>query len=194
MEDMVELKESFDGFRRDWETFKKTNDERLKKVEKKEFPRAEELDQQLDKIHENMEGYEKKVAALEAANEKKDQELADLIAKVEAPGFGKTEEEKFDAKIGLSAMVKQAVIPRNNKVALTEMETKVLDAENNTLGGFTVESQVMSELLKGITEISPIRSIARVMSTTVCRCVGSRSGNAGRDNRVDFRARAYSRS
>jgi hypothetical protein len=89
-----------------------------------------------------METYEKKVADLVAANEKKDQELADLIAKVEAPGFGKTEEEKFDAKIGLSAMVKKVVSARSDvKVDLTEMETKVLDAENNTLGGFTVESQ-----------------------------------------------------
>jgi hypothetical protein len=34
----LELKESFDGFMRDWETFKKTNNERLEKVEKKEFP------------------------------------------------------------------------------------------------------------------------------------------------------------
>ena len=45
-------------------------------------------------------------------------------------------------------------------------ELKVLTASNDNTAGYLAPPEYVQELIKGITEISPIRSIARVRSTT----------------------------
>jgi HK97 family phage major capsid protein len=52
------------------------------------------------------------------------------------------------------------------KGEIDEMEKKALYESDDTLGGFYAPAEYVADLIKGVTEISPIRSIARVRSTS----------------------------
>ena len=52
------------------------------------------------------------------------------------------------------------------KGEVDEMEKKALYESDDTLGGFYAPAEYVADLIKGVTEISPIRSIARVRSTS----------------------------
>ncbi len=55
---------------------------------------------------------------------------------------------------------------REGKESLGPDELKVLTASNDNTAGYLAPPEYVRELIKGIVEISPIRSIARVRSTT----------------------------
>ena len=55
---------------------------------------------------------------------------------------------------------------RVGKDNMEEVEKKALYESDDTLGGFYAPTEYVTELIKTVTEISPIRSIARVMSTS----------------------------
>lgn len=52
------------------------------------------------------------------------------------------------------------------QLGLTPEEVKVLTVSDDTTGGFLAPDEFVSEIIKGIREFSPIRSIARVRSTS----------------------------
>ncbi len=54
---------------------------------------------------------------------------------------------------------------RKGKESLDDLEIKALSVSNDTSGGFLAPEEYVRELIKTITEISPVRTIARVRST-----------------------------
>ena len=52
------------------------------------------------------------------------------------------------------------------KGEIDEVEKKALYESDDTLGGFYAPAEYVAALIKGVTEISPIRSIARVRTTS----------------------------
>jgi HK97 family phage major capsid protein len=55
---------------------------------------------------------------------------------------------------------------RKGKESLDEMELKTLTVSNDTSGGYLAPPEYVREIIKKVTEISPIRSIARIRNTT----------------------------
>jgi HK97 family phage major capsid protein len=55
---------------------------------------------------------------------------------------------------------------RKGKENLTPDEVKVLTVSNDNTAGYLAPPEYVREIIKGVTEFSPIRSIARVRSTT----------------------------
>ena len=132
----------------------------------------------IEKIDAKFEDFEKKNQDLMTSFESRNQEQKELIetvkdleAKLARPGAGNMDPEKQEAKanmaalntfarIGLEAMGVEA---RNDEKMMSEL--KRLRTDSNVDGGYLVEAEYVREILKDITEVSSIRSIARVRQT-----------------------------
>ena len=163
MADNDKIKSAIESLGVTFEEFKKTNDDRLAQIESKGSadPLTEEklskIEKDLDKIEEVNQ------AVVKAANSQKDHEekLARIEKMLSRPLSSKDDVAKADEqKVAFENYL------RKGKDGVEPNELKVLTASNDTAGGYLAPPEYVRELTKTIIEISPIRSISRVRSTT----------------------------
>ena len=166
-----------------FEEFKKTNDQRLAEIEKKgaadpltleklarieaDLARTEEVNQKLVAIEREAK------AAIE-----REQELRETIDRLELklkrPLVG-GEDLKLQRKATHATWARAAVLSSMGGTPLSdehrkvladvEAECKSLSIQNDTTGGYLAPPEYVKEIIKGITEMSPVRSLVRVRST-----------------------------
>jgi len=140
--------------------FKKVNDERLESIEKGEG--TSYVDEKLNKLEAKMDSYEevnqKLTVAQQNAEDIKSQ-IEKLETVVRRPNSG------FDTKQVDDYMDAFDKYCRKGVEGLDTMEKKALTVSNDSTGGYLAPPEYVQELLKDVTEISPIRSIARTRST-----------------------------
>jgi HK97 family phage major capsid protein len=115
------------------------------------------------KTEEVLEKYEEKnqklvaeLAATRKATEEFKEKFVELEAKMTRPGLaGKSEEYSLEKKAFESFL-------RKGKDGLMAEETKALNTESGPDGGFLVPTELSSEILKKVIEISDVASVARV--------------------------------
>ena len=162
MADLQELKGVIEEFGKTFEDFKSANDERLKQVESKGA---------IDPITEDkVSKIEGKLDALEDVNQKFTKEMMDsktlgerldrIETEIKRPNVGMATKE---IDITLKAYDKYL---RKGKESLDQMEHKVLTVSNDTGGGYLAPPEFVAEIQKQVVEMSPIRSIARVRTTS----------------------------
>lgn len=184
--DVAELKKAVDLMMRGWEEFKSTNDERLKAIEKKGSADPL-LDTKLANIEAKaLKAGEEVSAKLQAAEAEKKQRDADakelrdqvdaLELKLKRPGAG-GEDTKRELKAHHDAWARGVMVsiatgggmPTNEgqKKAFdrVQAEAKALGISNDTTGGYLAPAEYVREIIKGVTEISPVRQLVRVRST-----------------------------
>ena len=143
-----------------FEEFKKVNDERLEKLEKGESTAY--VDEKLAKMEAKMDSYEdinQKLTTAEANAENIKSQLEKLETVVKRPNSG------FESKQVDEYMEAFDKYCRKGLEGLSDMEKKALTVSNDSTGGYLAPPEYVRELIKDVTEISPIRSIARVRST-----------------------------
>tara|TARA_R100001460_G_scaffold41920_1_gene77871 strand:+ start:508 stop:1722 length:1215 start_codon:yes stop_codon:yes gene_type:complete len=155
-----DIKNSINDLGSAFEEFKKVNDERLEAVEKGDGTAM--LDAKLEKIEAKLDSYEdlnqKMTVAEQNATDVKGQ-LDKLETVLKRPNSG------FDTKSIDESLQTFDAYCRKGFDALTDAEKKALTVSNDSTGGYLAPPEYVRELLKTVTEISPIRSIARVRST-----------------------------
>jgi HK97 family phage major capsid protein len=155
------VKEAISDMGKAFEEFKATNDKRLAEIEEKGSadPLTEE---KLAKIEADMDKLEDVNQALTKQAQAQDQ-VKDQVDRIETmlkrPEMGLSTQD-IDEK----AVVFEKYL-RKGKESLDEMELKVLTVSNDTTGGYLAPPEYVQEMLKTVTEMSPIRSIARIRST-----------------------------
>ena len=140
--------------------FKKVNDERLENIEKGESTAYN--DEKLAQIESKLDQYEamnQKLTTAEANAEQIKEQVSKIETMVTRPDSG-FESKQVDEYI--SAFDSYC---RKGLEGLQPDEKKALTVSNDSTGGYLAPPEYVRELLKTITEISPIRSIARVRST-----------------------------
>ena len=154
-----EIKSVIDNLASTFEDFKSENSKRLDEIEKKGSADPL-LEEKVDKMADDIS----KMAETKQAIEIQEKNLAEAQAKLESletviarPETG----ENKDVDIQMKAFGSWL-----RKGEIDEMEKKALYESDDTLGGFYAPAEYVADLIKGVTEISPIRSIARVRSTT----------------------------
>ena len=143
-----------------FEEFKKVNDERLEKLEKGEGTAY--VDEKLAKMEAKMDSYEdinQKLTTAEANAENIKSQLEKLETVVKRPNSG------FESKQVDEYMEAFDRYCRKGLEGLSDTEKKALTVSNDSTGGYLAPPEYVRELIKDVTEISPIRSIARVRST-----------------------------
>ena len=143
-----------------FEEFKKVNDERLEKLEKGES--TADLDSKMAKIEaklDSMEEINQKLTTAEQSQAEVKEQVSKLETVIKRPNSG------FDTKQVDDYMNAFDHYCRKGIDALSPDEKKALTVSNDSTGGYLAPPEYVRELLKEVTEISPIRSIARVRST-----------------------------
>lgn len=140
--------------------FKKVNDQRLDSIEKGESTAY--VDEKLAKMEAKMDSYEdinQKLTTAEANAENIKSQIEKLETVVKRPNSG------FDTKQVDEYMGAFDTYCRKGLEGLDPVEKKALTVSNDSTGGYLAPPEYVRELLKTVTEISPIRSIARLRST-----------------------------
>lgn len=177
-DDAPDLKTAIDGVMTAFEEFKSTNDSRLKEIEKKGAADPV-VTEKLGKIEETLAGYEginQKLTLAEqtkrAVDELKEQ-YDRLETAMKRPGRGADDEAK-DGRVNLWAkavynahvMGVPNLSDEEKKVfEAVQNEYKSLSVSNDTAGGYLAPVELVREIIKAETEISPVRALARVRQT-----------------------------
>lgn len=185
--DATELKTAVnaavDPVMRAFEEFKATNDERLTAVEKKgaadpliaeklarieaDLAKGEDLNQKLTQA-------EAKAKALEEQQKASDALLAKLDARMNRPGAGAdraTELKQRVSKWGRAVVdaftmgVPNLAEDQRKLLDDVRAEYKALSVSTDTAGGYLAPTEYVQEIIKAVTLISPVRSLARVRQT-----------------------------
>ena len=160
--DNNEVKSAVETLGKTFESFKNTNDERLKQIEAKgsSDPITEE---KLSKIESDLDKFadmEKAVKAQAESTKANQEAMARLETIMSRPDFGKGSPVESKAVQVFDKWL------RKGKDSLAPDELKVLTVSNDNTAGYLAPPEYVREIIKGIVEYSPIRSIARVRTTT----------------------------
>jgi len=160
--DNNEVKSAVETLGKTFESFKEANDERLAQVEAKGT--ADPVTEaKLSKIEKDMDKFadmEISMKAQSEAQKKSAESMAKLETIISRPGFAN--DSKMESK---HVQIFDKWL-RKGKENLTPDEVKVLTVGNDTTAGYLAPPEYVRELIKGIVEYSPIRSIARIRSTS----------------------------
>lgn len=154
------IKTALQDFGKTFEEFKKVNDERLEKIEKGEGTAY--VDEKISNLEAKLDSYEdinQKLTTAEANAEDIKSQIEKLETVVKRPNAG------FDTKQVDDYMNAFDKYCRKGVESLDPVEKKALTVSNDSTGGYLAPPEYVREIIKDITEISPIRSIARVRST-----------------------------
>ena len=155
-----DIKNAISDLGQTFSEFKKVNDERLENIEKGESTAYNE--EKLSQIEAKLDSYEEMNQKLTTAAANAEQ-IKEQVSKIETmvtrpdSGFESKQVDEY-----LNAFDRYC---RKGLEGLDAVEKKALTVSNDSTGGYLAPPEYVRELLKTITEISPIRSIARVRST-----------------------------
>lgn len=181
----AEAKKAVDGLMTAFEEFKEANDARIKEIEKKGtadpvlVEKVEKLEKSLSAFEDVNQKLTKAEQAEKAAKER-DDELKEQIEQLEvalkrSPRGGpedRAAETKARWDLWLRGAANAITVGQMNledeqKKVLDEVkqEWKSLSVSNDTAGGYLAPMDYVREIIKGATEISPMRSLVRVRQT-----------------------------
>lgn len=171
-----EIKEAISQVNTAFEEFKATNDARLVEIEKKGHADPL-LDEKLAKIETTISAYEglsQKMVLVEKQKEAIDgltEQFGKLSAAINRKGNPDVEKKNRVndwAKAVVNAHIQGVPnLSDEQKDAITGVvdEYKALGLTPDTAGGYLAPIEFVQEIIKGITLISPVRSLARVRQT-----------------------------
>ncbi len=152
MSNLLEIKALSDGMNRLWESFKADADKRLKSIEERKWAPAD---------------LEEKLAKMNADLDKIDKDLRTKWAELEARLKTPERETKSEEQRKLDEHRKVFFEYGRKGLEQIPLDTrKVLVASDDASGGYLAPSEFVSEIIKGLTVISPVRELARIRATS----------------------------
>ena len=143
-----------------FEEFKKSYDQKLENMEKGVSDSA--LDDKIAGIEAKLDQYEdvnQRIQASQKTQESIKEQMDRMETVMRRPNSGFTAKQIDE---GVAAFDSYC---RKGMAGITPDEKKALTVSNDTTGGYLAPPEYVRELIKTITEISPIRSISRVRNT-----------------------------
>ena len=157
-----DVKTAVEGMATAFEEFKATNDARLAEIEKKgsSDPLVEEKLKNIEADLDRFEDINQKLTLAQQEQKQIGEKLESMEAQMKRPEVG-LESKQVDMSV--KAFDKWL---RKGEKDMEPEEVKALTVNNDTGAGFLAPPEYVNELIKTITEISPLRTIARVRSTS----------------------------
>ena len=156
-----DIKEVVSELGQAFEEFKKANDEKLEALESGKGHDTL-LDDKIANIESKLDGLEvinQEVTQAKLAQDGIKEQMEQLETVMKRPNSG------YDVKQIDETCESFSKFIRKGLEGLEPDEKKALTVSNDSTGGYLAPPEYVRELLKTVTEISPIRSIARVRST-----------------------------
>lgn len=160
MEDQV--KTAVDAMATAFEEFKKVNDERLTQIEAKGSadPLVEEKLAKIEGDLDRFENINQKLTQQQKSAEGFEEKLNEIEKMLKRPA------NAMEAKTIDNAMGAWDTFMRKGKEGMDEMELKALTVGTDATAGNLAPAEYVEELIKVVTEISPVRSVARIRQTS----------------------------
>lgn len=160
MEDQV--KNAVDAMASAFEEFKKVNDERLAQIEAKGHadPLVEEKLAKIEGDLDRFESVNQKLVQQQKSAEQFEEKLTEIEKMLKRP------QTAVEAKSVDFALKSWDKFMRKGKEQLDDMELKALTVGTDATAGNLAPAEYVNELIKVITEISPVRSVARIRQTS----------------------------
>ena len=160
--DNQEVKSAVETLGKTFESFKEVNDKRLNEIEAKgkADPVTEDKLSKIEKDLDKFADMEKSIKAQADIAKQSQEQMSRLETIVSRPDFGKGSPVESIQKKVFDKWLRQG------KDSLSPDEVKVLTVSNDNTAGYLAPPEYVRELIKGIIEYSPIRSIARIRRTT----------------------------
>lgn len=155
-----EIKNAVSEMGEAFEQFKKAYDQKLENVKKGVVDPL--LDGKIANIEaklDSLENVNQQLVAQKQHNDSIAEKMDALEASMRRPASG------FDTKQVDETIAAWDKYCRKGIESLDPAERKALTVSNDTTGGYLAPPEYVRELIKAVTEISPIRSIARVRTT-----------------------------
>lgn len=155
-----EIKEAVSEMGEAFEEFKKAYDVKLENAKKGVVDPL--LDGKIANIEtklDSLEDVNQHIVQQKAQSEKLSEQLERLEANLSRPSTG------LSTKAVDETMEAFDIYCRKGVDSLEPDERKALTVSNDSTGGYLAPPEYVRELIKGITEISPIRSVARIRQT-----------------------------
>lgn len=143
----MEIKDIVEGIARDFESFKKDNDQRLKQLESKKHvdPLLE------DKVNKTNDGISRLEADLKAVQTAMARS-AQTVVEVPASEQGKLSKEAFTKFI------------TKGERALTAEEVKTLSTVDDSQGGYLVPHEMEQSIIRSLATVNAVRGLANVVT------------------------------
>tara|TARA_Y100001937_G_C7132414_1_gene338257 strand:- start:1510 stop:2727 length:1218 start_codon:yes stop_codon:yes gene_type:complete len=157
-----DVKTAVEGMAKAFEEFKAENDAKLAEIEKKgsSDPLIEEKIKNIEADLDRYEDINQKLTLAQQEAKQTNEKLTEMETLLKRPDVG-VETKEIDFKLQSFDHYL-----RKGKDNMSVDEVKALTVGDNTQAGFLAPPEYVNELIKTLTEISPMRSIARVRSTT----------------------------
>ncbi len=125
------------------------------------------IDTQFEKLETKNQEMVTSFKAIEQSEKELKERLIDLEGKLARPGAGGVDKRKEEYVNEMKSLVAYAKYGSTNDALRGHAEEmKYLRTDVNADGGYLVAPEYVNEILKNITEVSPIRSISKVRSTS----------------------------
>ena len=157
-----DIKTAVEGMATAFEEFKATNDARLTEIEKKgsSDPLVEEKLKNIEADLDRFEDINQKLTLAQEQTKSMEEKLSGMETMLKRPEAGlDTKSDDMEMKLFDKWM-------RHGEKGMDVEEVKALTVSDDSQAGFLAPPEYVNELIKTITEISPMRQIARVRSTT----------------------------
>ena len=161
-DDINLVQEAVEGLGKAFEEFKATNDKKLADLDKKggTDPLVEEKLKNIEADLDKYEDINQKLTQAEMSSRQHGEKLAEIETMLKRPESG------LEAKqVDVSAKAFDKWL-RKGKENLEPDEIKAIRVSDDTSAGYLAPPEYVRELIKTITDISPMRSIARVRQTS----------------------------
>ena len=145
MSDGADVARSFDDFFRTFEAYRSVNDARLQEIESRGSADVLTLDK-LDRLD----------AALDATEKR----LDDLTLKARRPSIGQREQRPMTSAALEHKAAFETYMRSGREQVLRPLEVKALSVGSDPDGGYLVPDETESEIMRRLSQVSPIRAIA----------------------------------
>ena len=156
----METKDTINELASGFEEYKKANDEKIENALKGiADPLLDEKISKLDAKMDSLEDFNQQLTLQAKSNEQIGERLESLETMLKRPQAGM---ETADVDVTMKAFDN---LLRKGKEGMEPEELKALTVGNDTTVGFLAPPEYIRELIKAVTEISPLRSVSKIRST-----------------------------
>jgi HK97 family phage major capsid protein len=163
-----------------FEEFKATNDARLKEIERKgasdpitvdKLAKIETTLSQYEGLNQKLTLAEQQAKAAKEASDRIEVMLARLPKDAAARG-DEAETKALHGRWARAVVMAHAIgipnLPQDEQKLLADVqkEAKALNVSTDTAGGYLAPIEYVREIIKGVTEMSPARALARIRNTS----------------------------
>jgi HK97 family phage major capsid protein len=151
---IASIKTAFEEFGRTFESFKRTNDERIEAIRSGQYGKANELEQKVNRIE----------ADLQELTRLKDS-LEDFESRVRAPGFTSATDKRVanpEYSKAFDGWLRSGGKSQQHESIMADLGRKDITLGSNAGGGYALPKEIARDIEKFELRFSPVRRLVRI--------------------------------